>query len=334
MKAGKLPLDLLSKLLNDIPQNDPRVVVGPKAGEDAALIDFGDHYLVAKTDPITFATDLIGWYVVQVNANDVVCLGATPKWFLATILLPEDAEQALAENIFHQVKQACAKLGIVLVGGHTEITYNLSRAIVSGHMLGEARKEDVVWPGGARPGDVLLMTRGIAIEGTALLAREASDMLRAGGMNDFEISNAANLLQSPGISVVDAARIACGAATIHAMHDPTEGGLATGLTEMASVATVGFVLNSGSVNVLPETRAVCDILGLDPLGLMASGALLMAVGPDDAEVVRSALNHEDIPSQIIGCVTEADEGFQLRDSRGLAELPLFSRDEIARFMSE
>ena len=334
MDVGKLPANLLSELLNTTDISDPRVLLGPRIGADAAAIDMGDTVLVAKSDPVTFATDRIGWYAVQVNANDIVCLGATPKWFLATVLLPEGAEPALAEDIFYQIKGACADLNIALVGGHTEITYNLSRTIVSGHMLGEAKKEDIVWPGGALPGDALLVTRGIALEGTALLAREASKILRAGGMTEFKIRDAANLLEFPGISVVQAARTACAAATIHAMHDPTEGGLATGLVEMASASSVGFVVDSTAVNVLPETRAVCDVLGLDPLGLMASGSLLMAVGPDDVEVVRYALNGEGITSQVVGRVTEAAEGFQFQGSDGLVEMPVFSRDEIARFMSE
>ena len=334
LDVGKLPVNLLSKLLNSTDRSDPRVLLGPSIGADAAVIDMGETVLVAKSDPVTFAADRIGWYAVQVNANDIVCLGAAPKWFLATVLLPEGAEQALAEDIFSQIKGACASLSVALVGGHSEITYNLSRTIVSGHMLGEARKEDIVWPGGARPGDSLLVTRGIALEGTALLAREASDMLRAGGMTEFGIRNAAHLLESPGISVVHAARIACAAATIHAMHDPTEGGLATGLAEMASASAVGFLLDSAAVNVLPETRAVCNALGLDPLGLMASGSLLMAIDPDDVEAVQYALKIEGIPSHVVGRVTEADEGFQVHGSDGLAEMPVFSRDEVARFMSE
>ena len=140
MKAGKLPLDLLSKLLDGIPQDDPRVVVGPKAGEDAALIDLGDRYLVAKTDPITFATDLIGWYVVQVNANDLASMGATPKWLMATLLLPEGTEVDQVQRTFRQLGDACTELGITLVGGHTEITYDLPRPLAIGAMLGEVER--------------------------------------------------------------------------------------------------------------------------------------------------------------------------------------------------
>ena len=100
---GKLPAEDLTKLLRKYAPNDPRLVVGGSIGEDAAVIDMGDRYLVAKTDPITFATDEIGWYAVNINANDIACSGATPRWFLATLLLPEDATTPeLVDTIFEQ----------------------------------------------------------------------------------------------------------------------------------------------------------------------------------------------------------------------------------------
>ena len=332
MDVGKLPADLLGRLLSTTNTADPRVLLGPRVGADAAVIDMGDTVLVAKSDPVTFAADRIGWYTVQVNANDIACLGATPKWFLATVLLPEGAAPEVAEEVFRDITEACEGLAVALVGGHTEITYGLTRAIVSGHMLGEAKKSDVVWPGGAMPGDALLLTRGIAIEGTALLAREAADALRAGGMSDAEIEDAAALLSDPGISVVRAAQIACSAASIHAMHDPTEGGLATGLAELASAADVGIEVDADAIHVLPETRAVCKALELEPLGLLASGALLMAVASEEAANVQAALEQEGIASQVIGRVTEASDGLKLASAGGLSLLPNFSRDELARFM--
>ena len=104
MQTGKLPFDLLSELLKKIEIRDPRVFVGPRPGEDAALIDFGDRYLVAKTDPITFATDLVGWYMVHVNANDLAVMGATPRWLMATVLLPEDTNRNAIESVFDQIE--------------------------------------------------------------------------------------------------------------------------------------------------------------------------------------------------------------------------------------
>ena len=239
MEAGKLPFELLSEVLGRLEVRDPRVVLGPRPGEDAALIDFGDRYLVAKSDPITFATDLIGWYVVQVNANDLAVMGATPRWLMATVLLPEGSDRAMVESIFDQLSDACREHDITLVGGHTEVTYDLPRPIVAGAMLGEVAKDRVVLTSGARAGDSIVLTKGIAVEGTAILAREASESLAAAGVGEEVLQRAASLLFEPGISVRREAEIACEAGA-RSMHDPTEGGLATGLLEMAAASGLGL----------------------------------------------------------------------------------------------
>ncbi len=331
MKAGKLPLELLTELLGRVKIADPRVVLGPKPGEDAALIDMGDRYLVAKTDPITFATDLIGWYLVQVNANDLAVMGATPRWLMATLLLPEGVAPEAVRGIFAQLLQACEALGVTLVGGHTEVTYGLPRPIAIGAMLGEALKDRVVLTSGARPGDSLILTKGIAIEGTAILAREAGGALRRAGLPQEAIQRARGLLFSPGISVLKDAAIACQAARVHAMHDPTEGGLVTGLLELARAADVGVEVDAQRIAVLPECRAFCEALGLDPFGLIASGALLAAVAPEDAVSLIEALGRQGIPAREIGRVTHARDGLKLRTADGLRDLPVFERDELARF---
>ncbi|MFQ5879926.1 MAG: AIR synthase related protein, partial [Dehalococcoidia bacterium] len=227
MEVGKLLAQLLARLLAQVTTRDPRVVVGPKLGEDAAVIDVGDKYLVAKTDPITFATDHIGWYAVHVNANDIAVMGARPAWFLATILLPQSVPQLTAEAIFQQILSACEQLDVELVGGHTEVTYGLSRPMVVGAMLGEVAKDRLVQSSGAQPGDRLLLTKGIAIEGTAILARELSEPLRQRGVAPDLIQSAQRLIFEPGISVVPEALLAAAGGRVHAMHDPTEGGLAT-----------------------------------------------------------------------------------------------------------
>ena len=331
MQAGKLPLEFLSELLSKINVTDPRVVLGPKAGEDAALIDLGDKYLVTKTDPITFATDLIGWYLVQVNANDLAVMGATPRWLMVTLLLPEGTAQEEVRDIFDQLLEACAALDITLIGGHTEVTYDLKRPIAVGAMLGEAAKDRVVLTSGAQPGDSIILTKRIAIEGTSLLAREAGKQLLEAGVSHDMIEKAKGLLFSPGISVSKDAAIACDTVKVHSMHDPTEGGLATGLLEMATSAGVGMTVNAERIPILPECKAFCDALGLDPLGLIGSGALLATLVPEDAPRLIDALTQEGISAHEIGRITAADEGLRLRTADGIRELPVFDKDELARF---
>lgn len=330
--TGKLPQsDLIDLLGRTLGKPDPRVIFGPGLGRDAAVIDFGDRYLVAKTDPITFATDEIGWYVVNVNANDVACLGAQPRWMIATLLLPEGAtDHALVERIFEQLHSASHAIGVTVVGGHTEITYGLERPIVVGAMFGEVAPERLVRSDGARPGDALILTKGICVEGTAILAREASAQLQ-GSVDATLLERAAQFLHDPGISVVRDAAIVAAAGEVHAMHDPTEGGVATGIHEMTQAAGVGAVVEGTSLPIYPETRTLCDALHLDPLGLIASGALLAAVAPDSAQPIIQALADEGIPATVIGVLCETP-GVIVRSEDGDEHpLPTFARDEVARF---
>jgi len=330
--AGKLPMETLARLLADSPVSDPRVALGPAVGEDAALIDFGDRYLVAKTDPITFATDLIGWYMVNVNANDVAVMGATPKWLLATLLLPEGVSEARVADIFAQIRAACAELGVSLVGGHTEITVGLDKPIAVGAMLGEVGKADAVISAGVRPGDALILTKGIALEGASILAREASERLARAGVSDADVRRAAGFLFDPGISVVPDARALVRAAEVHAMRDPTEGGLSGALYELVSASGVGLEIDADAVLVAPECRAICAALGLDALGLIASGALLAAVAPGDADSAVSALAAAGIAARAIGFATDRHARVILRRPDAPdSDFPIFARDEIARF---
>ena len=334
MQAGKLPIDVLGRLLGRIDLSDPRVVLGPRPGEDAALIDFGDRLLVAKTDPITFATDLIGWYMVNVNANDIAVMGATPKWLLATLLLPEGTTEGEVSEIFRQISHACSDLDISLVGGHTEVTYGLDRPVAVGAMLGEARKEDAVLSSGVCPGDALVLTKGVAIEGTSILAREAAESLSEAGLDRGLIEKAGAFLFEPGISVVRDARVACSSGEVHAMHDPTEGGLSGGLYELAAASGVGLDVVYESIPLLPECGVICDALDIDPLGLIASGALLASVAAKDSMAILDALSAEGIRASVIGNATDEHSGVKLYTTGKPADFPKFSRDEIARFFSE
>lgn len=329
MRPGKLPNSLLKQMLAGLRPADPRVLVGPGVGEDAAHISFGGSTLIAKADPVTFATDLIGWYAVNVNANDVAASGGTPRWFLATVLLPEGEDSDAAAAIFDQLREAADALGVELIGGHTEVTLGLPRPIVCGAMLGEAPTSKALSTSGAKKGDSLVLTRGIAIEGTSILAREMPERLRENGVEQDVIDRAADYLFVPGISVVAAARVAAGSEGVTAMHDPTEGGLATALWEFAEACGRGIEVDGSAVPVLPETEIICRALGIDPWGLIASGSLLITVRPEAESMLVQRLSAAGLGPALIGRVTNA-EGVTLRDGSGCAPLRTFERDEIAR----
>jgi len=333
LPVGKLPAARLEALLAAcrVPRGS-RVVVGPRFGEDAAVIDVGPKYLVAKTDPITFTAERIGWYAVNINANDISTLGARPRWFLATLLLPEKKSTArLAESIFADILQACRALGVTLCGGHTEITVGLDRPIVVGQMLGEVEKEELVRKESQRPGDRVILTKGIAIEGTAILAREKAAVLRR-KFGAPVVRRAQHLLFDPGISVVREAMLAVRAGEIHAMHDPTEGGLLSGAYELARAGDVGIRIWKDKVPILPETQLFSRYLNFDPFALIASGSLLIVVSASTTAKVLQVLAKKGVEATIIGDILPKSKGLWVLEGDRMRRLRPPRRDEITRLL--
>ena len=331
LPLGKLKLEQLRRLLTTyVAVNDARVVVGPEVGEDAAVIDMGDRYLVAKTDPITFVVDDIGWYAIVINANDLATRGATPKWFLATILLPEhQATEAMVETIFAQLAAACKQYQITLCGGHTEVTYGLDRPIVVGQMLGEVAKDRLIRTAGVHVGDDIILTKGIAVEATSIIARVKQDDLLTRYSADY-LRACRDFIYTPGISVVEEARIAVETAHVTAMHDPTEGGVATGLHELAEAAGVGLHIEREAIPMFPETATLCAQYGLDPLGIIASGALLITVAPQETAQLLDAFQRQRIQASVIGRAVPIDEGRSLWNQGNQTPLPIFHQDELTK----
>ena len=336
LPAGKLPHDVLQRLLTrHTGGQDPRLLVGAGVGEDAAVIDFGDTCLVAKTDPITFATDRIGWYAVHVNANDIAAMGATPRWFLATVIVPETlATEALFDDIFGQIHEACDNLGVTVAGGHSEISNGMARPLVVGQMLGEVARDAIVRSSGLQPGDDVLLTKSLAIEATAIIAREKTAYLRERGWSQAELDHCAGYLTDPGISVVKDARLALAAGGVHAMHDPTEGGVATGLREMAIASGVGLEVFGDELRVSADSRRLCATFDLDPFGVISSGALLIGCAPASTAAIADTLGAAGIACACIGVARPAAYGLQLRSAeQALTDMPNFPVDEIVRLFA-
>ncbi|MBW2059055.1 MAG: HAD-IA family hydrolase [Deltaproteobacteria bacterium] len=334
-QSGKLDIEILTRLLRRYTSTDERVVIGPQIGEDTAAIDMGDRLLVVTTDPITFATEEIGYYSVIVNANDIATSGAQPKWFTANVLLPEKKTTGdLVERIFRQIHRACKEFGISLIGGHTEITHGLDRPILIGHMMGEVRKEALVRTGGARVGDDVLLSKGICIEGTSIIAREKEEELLSMGVSKALIKRAKNFLYDPGISVIRDARLACEAGRVHSMHDVTEGGLANGLHEIAIAAKVGIVVERDRIPLFEESRIVCEAFDLDPLGLIASGALLLTASPGEAERIIEKASVQGVAIARIGRVYEGGPSVILVTEEGEKAVSYFWRDEVTKIFDK
>ncbi len=330
LPVGKLPVDLLAGWLSRAPTSDPRLILGPGVGLDCAILDYGETLLALKTDPITFATDQIGWYAVQVNSNDIATTGATPRWFMTTILLPENqTTPEMVEAILTQVFRACEAIGVSVIGGHTEITYGIDRPILVATMIGEVGRDRLVTPRGATPGDRLLLTKGVPIEATAILARELPDRLRK-TLNEAELRQAANFLFDPGISVLGEAQLATAVGRVSAMHDPTEGGLAMALWELAEASQRTLLVDLRTVPVPEISGRICKALGIDPMAAIASGALLLAAPEKEAAKIRLAWEAEGIPYAEIGGVEAGlPEVWDISEGKRV-ELKRPERDEIAR----
>ncbi len=329
LPLGKLPGALLGRLLSAYGTADPAVLVGPGIGRDAAAIALGEAVLVAKTDPITFATTAAAAYLVDVNANDLACLGATPRWLLATALHPAGITASAVEAQFAELTEVCARRSISLVGGHTEVTDAVGRTVLVGLLLGETTRDRLLRPGQAQAGDCLLLTKAIALEGTALLAREIGDRLRP-LVGASVVERAARLLVDPGISVVPEARRLLDAGGVSALHDPTEGGLAMAVREMAIASGLGAEIEREAVPILPETAAIAGALGLDPLGMLASGSLLAAARPEAVASLLAAGREAGIAIAAIGQLVPAGEGFVLRNGDRADQLPVYETDEVSR----
>lgn len=329
MDSGKLPADVLQRLLAGT-RPDPSILIGPAYGEDAAAVRVGGRVIVAASDPVTFATDRIGYYAVTVNANDIAVHGGVPRYFLATILLPLGSGEPDAERVFEQIRGACGDIGVFLIGGHTEVTPAVDRIVVCGTMLGETGEECLVRTSGARVGDLVVLIGGVALEGAAILAREAADDLRRYGLSRETIDRAAAFLDDPGLNIAQQASAIVRAGLVTSMHDPTEGGLASALQEVAGACGHGIRVNAKSIYVWPECRIICDALGLDPLGLIASGSLLAAIDPASRDDVLQAFHGTGLPADVIGEITE-EPGVLFQDG---TPLPVFERDEIARYFDQ
>jgi len=339
--VGKLNHETLKELIkdyvSDLEINDSRVIVGSKVGEDFAVIDTpGDSYLVVKTDPITFATEEIGYYVVNVNVNDVVCSGANPKWFQATILLPEKGTtEKLIQSIFKSIHDTCETFGITVIGGHTEVTSGIGRPIIVGSLLGEVKKENLVTSSGAKPGDALILTKGIFIEGTSIIARDKKDLLEKKGYEEDFIRRCQNFLYEPGISVYKEARLATKNFDIKAMHDPTEGGLACGIAELAIASETGVLIEKENINILSEAQKLSSIFDLNPMGTISSGSLLIAVEEEDVQKIMELLKQNNINAMKIGNFIEKEMGLLIKDQEGhVGPLKYSETDEITKLYQE
>jgi len=318
LPPGKVPWELIADLVGGpLPK---AVKLGPALGEDAALVEIGGELWALAADPITFTSVEAGRLAVVVNANDLAVRGARPRYLLAVgLIAPAEATPARVRELLEQVRRACAELGVALVGGHTEVAPGLAHSVIVGTMLGRVEGRPLT-TGGLCAGDLVGMTRSAGLEGTAILLAERGDRLRA--VPGFSTGSAPGLDAAGELSVVPEAMAAAACPLVSALHDVTEGGVGAALHEMAAASGLVIEVSREAIPVLPSTTAVCEALGLDPLGLLGSGSLLIGCAAEGAGELETALGDLGVPMTWIG---RARSG----GAPG-ATLPRFARDELLK----
>jgi len=302
---GKVPQKILEKIvLKYLGLRRKEVILGPAVGEDGAVIEIGDKAIVSSVDPITGAIKRIGWLAVNICANDVATFGVKPTFFSSCILLPESSDQHVLEEICRQIDEAARRLEVAVIGGHTEVTPELTHPIIVGYCVGITKKGDYVTSGGAKAGDRLILTKTAGIEGTAILATEKYEKLKKVIDNKMLIS-AKSFFDK--ISVVDDALIAFKCGGVDAMHDPTEGGILGGIHEMADASRLGVKIYQEKIPIAKETMKICSFFKIDPLQLISSGALLIAARKGKSQEIVEKLRARGINASIIGEFVENQE---------------------------
>jgi hydrogenase expression/formation protein HypE len=329
LPPGKLPNDLLREFLNDFIFDDPSILINPGVGEDIAAVNIeAEQILVLKSDPITFATDSIGQYAVLINANDIATSGAAPRWLLTTLLFPYGVTASEIRLVINELKEFCRQWDITLCGGHTEITDAVLRPVVTGMMAGTVARKDLIDKRNIRVGDRILLTKRVAVEGTAIIAREFKDRLGNLGLANSEIEKCCQFLSN--ISIIREAKIAAGFEGTSAMHDVTEGGLATALEELGVAGGHRIRIDMEKIPVFAETRKICRLFDIDPLGLIGSGSLLICCRKEWAEKLMTAIEAAGIEVACIGEILAQGQGIEARKHNKPMDWPRFEVDEITK----
>jgi HAD superfamily hydrolase (TIGR01549 family) len=317
---GKVPWDKIEqKVAAKLP---PGVILGPALGEDAALVEIGGEVWAVASDPITFTSKEAGKLSVVVNANDIAVRGAVPLYYTVVVLVsPDDATEEYIGSILGDIRAACESLGIALIGGHTEVSPGLTQTVISGTMLGKVTGRPIT-TGGLRERDLVGMTKWAGLEGTSILLHEFGERFRTfHGSSHFD--EIAKIFEQNWLSILPEASIAAACPHVTSLHDVTEGGVGEALHEMATASGLHIRVNPKSIPLMPETELLCSDLGVDPLGLIGSGSMLIGCASEGKEELEEALAEGNIPFSWIG-EAETPKG------KPSATLPRFERDEILK----
>ena len=323
MKIGKLPEPMLIRsVLKEVEHRREEVLVGPAVGQDCAVVELGEgEVFVLSSDPITGTAKDIGRHSVHITANDLAASGADPLGIMLTILLTPEIEEAELKEMMRGVEGACKELNMEVMGGHTEITQIVKQPLISLTGVGKMKKDRVLTTASVKPGQDIVITKWIGLEGTSVAAKEKEEELLEKFAPSFvETAKAFDRY----LSVVPEAKIAR-EWKISAMHDITEGGVFGALWEMGSGSGVGLDIDLKKIPIRQETVEVCEALGLNPYILMSSGSMMIAA--EDGYGLAEKLKQEGIPAAVVGKATAGKERI-LRNGEDTRYLDKPQSDEL------
>jgi len=329
---GKLHPRLLAKyIFKRVGFRDPDVLIGPSYGEDAAIIKVENTKLIAvHADPITGAVSNIGKLAVNIACNDIAVRGAVPRWLVFVLCLPPENYESILNEITLQVDEEAKKLKVMVVGGHTEVTEWLDRPFIVMTCIGTIR-DRYITTDAAKPGEAVIAVKWAALEGTSILASDYEDTLVKRGVSRETIQRAVKFIDY--ISVVKEA-LALSELPVSAMHDPTEGGVAAGLAEIAYASNVEIEVWEDKIPLRKETVKICNALNIDPLKLISSGMLIATIDKNLVEEAKSRMEKLGLNLSVIGEVKKG-RGLIIHRANGKTEkVGPYVRDELFRISEE
>ncbi len=303
-------------------KSDSTVLIGPRHGVDAAVIELpGGEVMVIAEDP-TFGMPVLmphfGWAIVHICASDVAVLGVKPRYMTICLMLPPGTEDTVLEHIWLEVHQECEKLGIAIIGGHTGVYPGIGYPLNGGcTVIGLGTKDQLTPPSNARVGDRVIITKGPAIEAVGILALQAEKALEKKLSRDLIEKAKSYFLE---MTVVEDAIVA--APSAHAMHDATEGGLLNGVYEIAEASNIGVTLFEEKIVIPEEIDAVCQHFNIDPLTSISEGTLVITATPEKTPKLLSDLKQSGITAWEIGEVTPKDRFFIRRNGKREELIPV------------
>jgi hydrogenase expression/formation protein HypE len=326
--TGKATAELFERvILRRLGAGDADVLVGPKHGVDVGVVRVGGGVAMALTaDPVfvvpAYGWDRAAWFAVHILASDASTSGLPLRWMAVDLNLPPETSDTDLTALWEGFSSACADIGLAVVTGHTARYDGCSWPMVGGATCMALGAEDrFVTPTMARPGDAIVVTKGAAIEATALFAATFPARLRE-GLRAEVVEAADGLFERMTVvpEAVVAREFGLRADGVTSMHDATEGGVLGGLTEVAAASNVGMRVDRSAIPVRPEVAAVCDHVGIDPYVSISEGTLIATVVPNRADAFVAALAGEGIEAAIVGEITDAGAASTLVTPEG--ERPL------------